>query len=316
MSNSDIPMVDVNMFEGFQRALVEGISIALQNQNFGGQSPIESSMSKVTKFDGPRNPVKVYSFLSSINLHFAVKNIEEDSKKVLIFGSHLTNEAQIWFNNLVGENFGLYPYEEVVEQFKTRFLPINYAEKARLKIKDIKQTSTVNDFIKRFNELIPFLPTEYQTEQFKMDMFKDGLKPLVRSNVVAQKPLNLNEYMELALEFDQLFEKPQFNKPNFGKRPFKFRNRLHPDAMDIDEMYATKYVLGPDGKFHNENTFNYKDHLNAPRKQFGYNSYNSPKSNQNSNRNKYQGNNGDRKYSGYKPNYNKGNKGFPKNSTA
>lgn len=92
-------------------------------------------------------------------------------------------------------------YPAFVAELCHSFADPNISRMALRKIRALRQTGSCAAYAARFHELLPHLDW---SETTKLDQFKEGLKDAVLDKVrgVCPKPATFNEYVELAIEFD------------------------------------------------------------------------------------------------------------------
>ncbi|CCH47145.1 Zinc finger CCHC domain-containing protein [Wickerhamomyces ciferrii] len=207
---------------------------------------------KVVTFKDSRNAVEVNGFLSSVKLYFTMNKVEDDTEKVMLFGTYLSGTAQYWFDHYIQGDYHRFTYEEVVNAFKARFLPVGYETTARERLERLRQLSSVSDYISRFTELASQLSFPYDTPRYQIDRFVEGLKGEIKKLVKVYKPKTLEEAFQLAQSLDDTSKsaRNKLVKNNFAQH-FTFRrnndnegyharegsySRPDPDAMDIDEV--------------------------------------------------------------------------------
>ncbi|CCH47012.1 Transposon Ty3-I Gag-Pol polyprotein [Wickerhamomyces ciferrii] len=228
---------------------VEMVNTHAQSVN-SGQNLVASTV-KIPTFYGKRDSTTVMSFLSSLNLSFDISRVTSDSKKIMLLGAKLIGEAQIWFNNLVGNDYENWSFDAVIKEFKGRFLPMNSQLEARKKIKNIRQEGSAEKYIRYFNSLVALLPDTFNNEEILLEFFLDGLKDDIEFELRAKNVMDLNEAFKLALTFDDIklkgkrnhlrnYEPSKYNNydsPNTYNRFNNAGHNDHPaDRMDLDAL--------------------------------------------------------------------------------
>ncbi len=200
-----------------------------------GKAGHRGIVGKVKDFDGSSDPKVINGFLASLHLKFAIRSITDDRSKVMIFGSHLVDGAQMWFSSVVNEGYDNVGYDELVDLFKKRFLPVRYAKDARSKLKELKQRKAVGAYIQEFTELASLVDPPYNNSVILLDQFIEGLKPAVKVHVENQDPHTIEDAFELAQKTDKTVWK--YNVTPVVAQPVKSKD---PDAMDLDELRAVQ----------------------------------------------------------------------------
>lgn len=190
---------------------------------------------KIKNFDGSSDPKVINGFLAALQLKFAIKGVTDVRDKVMIFGSFLDDGAQMWYNTVVNEGYDNITYNDLVELFKQRYLPVRYAKNAKTKLKMLKQTKSVTQYIQDFTELASLVQYPYTEPVYLLDQFVEGLKPAVRVHVENQDPQTLQIAFELAQKTDNTVWRNRINYTN--RTPTNHNStRREPDAMELDEL--------------------------------------------------------------------------------
>lgn len=241
-NNEVLNTVQQNAVE-MHRSTLEAVQGMLNNQRAvyagdGGDKYDSRFIGKIKQYDGDQDPKRVNGFLAALDLKFAMKKIENSEDKIMIFGSHLCDTAQVWFSQIVGTRFGGIGYDELVKKFKQRFLPVACADLYRDKLLKLKQKKSASEYIRDFTELMAMVEGPYRNEAYLMNQFLVGLKDELRIHLETKGVESLQEAFEVSQRIDNIIHKRtgEVYMPEVGMNS-RFKD---PDAMDVDELRAER----------------------------------------------------------------------------
>lgn len=170
-----------------------------------------------------------------------------DKNRVLFATSLLRTHAAKWWRTVVEkrQQTGQEPIKEWLE-FKSiltkRFKTTDPAKTARARIKTLKQTNSVMEYIERFQQLIADTPT--MAVEDLIEYFLDGLKTPLRVEVEMRGPTTLEDAVRTAEIFDNILHR-QAQRGNQSRRfqpypPYAFPANRPSDPMEIDTITQTK----------------------------------------------------------------------------
>ena len=108
---------------------------------------------------------------------------------VSLVGMYLTVDAKLyWRSRHVGDTrvgqSTFNSWEELKKKFREQFLPCNTGWVARVALKKLKQTGTIQEYVKGITSLL--LDINDMSEEDKLSNFLTGLRPWVRIEVRRQ----------------------------------------------------------------------------------------------------------------------------------
>ena len=105
--------------------------------------------------------------------------------KVSIATMYLSGDAKVWwrtkYDNLQYGRCTISTWDALKREIKTQFFPENVAYLARCELKELKQTGTVHEYIKKFLGLM--LDIKDLSKEDKLFYFLEGLKTWVRTKL-------------------------------------------------------------------------------------------------------------------------------------
>ena len=160
-----------------------------------------------------------------------------DDRKVVNAALCLKGEALSWFVGLITERgkppFG--DWNEFAQKCLEQFEPANLQGQLRDQLRELKQTSTVREYVGRFRSLIN--QVNDMVEEDKIAYFVAGLKSDLRYEIRRQRPKKLAETITLAEDtYTALFADrfPAVNARNVASS--HSQPKSEPTAMEIDAL--------------------------------------------------------------------------------
>lgn len=149
-----------------------------------------------------------------------------------------------------------YRWSDLVDELRQQFEPITTTELARRRLRELRQTSTIEAYIRDFQDLIFRVPDMAEADQ--RSHFIGGLREYLQRNVDAHSGDSLHEAIQMAQRLGR--ERPQpyrppsgnqrpywnprpgFNRPNRSNRPF---NRGNPRPQSFRPRGQWNYQQPP-----------------------------------------------------------------------
>lgn len=132
-----------------------------------------------------------------------------EASRVRTAGSFLIGSAGLWWRRQhelhpTKETFPYRTWDAFSGALRNLFKPLNNVRRARDRLSTLRQTSSVQQFVKLFRSICLEIPDITDAEM--MDRFIRGLKPRVRELVVTVEVASLDELMRLAERQDANLE--------------------------------------------------------------------------------------------------------------
>ncbi|KAL4271717.1 hypothetical protein GQ457_13G018250 [Hibiscus cannabinus] len=155
---------------------------------------------KPKEFKGTRNAQDVENYIWELEEYFQAANITEDTKKVKIASIYLTDFARMWWRRrCTDEKHGgtkVETWEEFQEELKAHFYPVYAEEEAQSKLRQLKHTGNIRDYVREFTELHLQIPD--MTEKQALFTFRDGLKPWAKAELQRRGVTELSKALAAA----------------------------------------------------------------------------------------------------------------------
>lgn len=208
---------------------------------------------KPAMYEGIRSATVVENFLFGLDQYFEAMGVVDDAAKIGNAPNFLRDAAQLWWRRKHTERqrglCQIQTWDQFKRELRKHFVPHNAAEEAKGKLRRLRQTGSILEYIKEFTTVM--LEIDDLSDSHALFQFKDGLKDwakveLERRNVqtlddaiaAAESLTNYsapakerepdsdgNEEGEDELEEDAHREEIGTPKPPSGRQKFKKKDR-------------------------------------------------------------------------------------------
>lgn len=146
-------------------------------------------------YDGKRDPLAISTWVYCMQKyleHCRVKpTMAHDYASTYLEGRALTWYRAYQADVQSGQEFQFQNFDDFAERLKDEFTPQDTAEIAREKIYNSRQVGSVSSYVKRYIDLMEFVPT--MAVEDRVQLFVRGLKPAIRTQVKLQNVRTLTE---------------------------------------------------------------------------------------------------------------------------
>ncbi|GKV33019.1 hypothetical protein SLEP1_g41575 [Rubroshorea leprosula] len=147
----------------------------------GGSAPSVAPKLKVPdppKYGGKRDSKELDNFLWMVESYLDAMNISDDSAKIRMATMYLEHDATLWWRRRHAEMqrglCNINTWEVFKGEFRKQFYPENAEEAAVKKLRVLKHTGLIKDYIREYNSLMLEIPD--MTEKNRLLYFMDGLQ--------------------------------------------------------------------------------------------------------------------------------------------
>ena len=130
-------------------------------------------------YGGARDAKELENFLFDMEQYFRATRPDSEDTKVSIATMYLNGDAKLWWRTHWEEiqqgRCRVDTWEDLKRELRTQFLPENTEFVARRKLRQLRQSTTIRDYVKQFSALM--LDIQDMSEKDKLFSFLDGLKP-------------------------------------------------------------------------------------------------------------------------------------------
>ncbi|XP_075111336.1 uncharacterized protein LOC142181743 [Nicotiana tabacum] len=161
-----------------------------------GQGSEEHSEVKIPDpkaFGGARSAKELENFLWDMEQYFVAAKVP-DRKKVKITSMYLTGDAKLWWRTRMADDESagrpkIDTWNKIRKEMKDQFLPKNASWLARDRLKRLRQTRSICDYIKEFTSLM--LDIQNMLEDNKLHNFISGMQAWAQNKLRRQKMKDL-----------------------------------------------------------------------------------------------------------------------------
>ncbi|XP_070026079.1 uncharacterized protein [Nicotiana sylvestris] len=138
---------------------------------------------------GARNAKEVENFIFDVEQHFDAVGGLEEAKKVATAAMYLQGDAKLWWQLKyeairAGED-ALETWAELKAAIRLQFFPENVEYNARRKLRELCQTKSVWDYVRKFSAVM--LNIRDMVDKDKLFTFLEGLNPYARVELQRQR---------------------------------------------------------------------------------------------------------------------------------
>ena len=207
--------------------------------------PSKFKVPQLDQYDGTGDPV---SHVSMFRTKMMLQNVN-DAILCRVFPATLTNTAQRWFHRLLKNSIST--FEELIEQFRTRFITNISPKKSINDLRLCKQddNETLRSYLDRFNKIA--MQIEHLSNELAIDALKFGTKlRKLRDKITTKKPQTFSEAMAIATKLIDLDEDRRDMQKKDDERVPKQREERRESRRD----YSSKKQRSDDNKYAPLNT--------------------------------------------------------------
>uniref|UniRef100_A0A803MYN9 Retrotransposon gag domain-containing protein n=1 Tax=Chenopodium quinoa TaxID=63459 RepID=A0A803MYN9_CHEQI len=113
---------------------------------------------KPPKYHGRRDAREIDNFLWSMERYFEAVHLEEDASKINAATMYLGDDAILWWRrreqDIKSGSCSIRTWDQFKEDFKKQFRPHDAAKVSMMKLRELKHSSTIKEYIKQFTTLV------------------------------------------------------------------------------------------------------------------------------------------------------------------
>ncbi|XP_060196336.1 uncharacterized protein LOC132625764 [Lycium barbarum] len=180
-------------------------------------------------YHGARNAKEVENFIFDVEQYFEAVGELEEPKKVATATMYLQGDAKLWwrvkFEAIRAGEENLTTWEELKAAIRLQFFPENVEYNARRKLRELRQTKSVRDYVREYSALM--LSIRDMSEKDKLFTFMEGLKPYARAELQRQRVDTVTRAMQAAECLVDYQVEPRKDKPQQPPRGGNTRGGQH-----------------------------------------------------------------------------------------
>ena len=136
-------------------------------------------------FFGTRDAKALENYIFDLKQYFKATDTETEEEKITMATMHLAEDAKLWWRskyvNIQESGCIINTWERLKQELRSQFFPKNVEIMARRKLRDLKHTSSIREYVKQFSLLM--LDILQMSELDKIFQFTEGLKPCAKSKL-------------------------------------------------------------------------------------------------------------------------------------
>ncbi|KAA0057594.1 uncharacterized protein E6C27_scaffold497G00710 [Cucumis melo var. makuwa] len=235
--------------------------LSLTMRAMASQAPVGGaiSVSKVKvpepkPFCGVRDAKALENYIFDLEQYFKATNTVTEEAKVTLATMHLSEDAKLWWRSRYVDiqegRCTVDTWDALKRELRSQFFPDNVEILARRKLRDLRHTGEIWEYVKQFAGLM--LDIRDMSEKDKVFYFVEGLKPWARAKLYEQKVQDLTSAYAAAERLFDLTSDSQDARRNQSSSPRRNRDGRpsSPKTVRRDEY------TGKDRRSHQSNTEN------------------------------------------------------------
>uniref|UniRef100_A0A803N1K7 Ty3 transposon capsid-like protein domain-containing protein n=1 Tax=Chenopodium quinoa TaxID=63459 RepID=A0A803N1K7_CHEQI len=155
---------------------------------------------KPPKYHGKRDAREIDNFLWSMERYFEAVHLEEDASKINVVTMYLGDDAILWWRrreqDIKSGSCSIRTWDQFKEDFKKQFRPHDAAKVSMMKLRELKHSSTIKEYIKQFTTLV--LEVDNLPEAAQLIYFIGGLQRWAQQEVERRNVQTLAEAIAAA----------------------------------------------------------------------------------------------------------------------
>ncbi|KAL4388985.1 hypothetical protein GQ457_09G028100 [Hibiscus cannabinus] len=213
-------------------ALQADVALCKHAMVAGPSTTVETRRVEVPRprtFGGSRNAQEVDNFLYGLDQYLGAVGIVEDASKIQTASLYLTDTAMLWWrrrrNDIEKGTCTISTFDDFKRELKRQFYPENAEDEARARLRRLKQSGSIRDYIKDFTNLVLEIPDLSDKDSLfyfmdglqswaKIELKRRGVQNLADAIAVAESLVNYSSYKESTLSR----RIGRVSKPKVGER--------------------------------------------------------------------------------------------------
>ena len=195
-------------------------------------------------FSGRRDAIAVNTWLYQVEMYLNLLQVSnpqiilDEGTRVSFASTLMKGTAAQWWYMLVQSGQAPVNWNAFLEKVRIEFIPRDSVDRARDKLRALRQKSTVLAYLNEFRNVVMIIPRISEDE--KLDKFVSGLKPDVHFEVRKSRPADFESAAQVALTIDSAISssKLYYQGNNGGS------SSSDPVPMDIGNVEGQKSRKG------------------------------------------------------------------------
>ena len=155
---------------------------------------------KPAMYEGTRSATVVENFLFGLEQYFEAMGVVDDAAKIGNAPNFLRDAAQLWWRRKHTERqrglCQIQTWDQFKRELRKHFVPHNAAEEAKGKLRRLRQTGSILEYVKEFTTVM--LEIDDLSDNYALFQFKDGLKDWAKVELDRRNVQTLDEAIAAA----------------------------------------------------------------------------------------------------------------------
>jgi len=181
--------------------------------------PRRIDIPKPKSFAGTRNAREVDNFLWGLEQYFGAMGILEDETRVKTAALYLTDTAMLWWRRRQEDirrgTCSITTFDTFKSELKRQFYPENAEEEARGRLRRLKQSGSIRDYVKEFTNLVLEIPD--LSDKDSLFFFTDGLQHWAKTELRRRGAQDLATAIAMVESFTDYTNQKETSKPKDKK---------------------------------------------------------------------------------------------------
>ncbi|KAA0034110.1 uncharacterized protein E6C27_scaffold65G001000 [Cucumis melo var. makuwa] len=177
-------------------------------------------------FCGVRDAKTLENYIFDLEQYFKATNTVTEEAKVTLATMHLSEDAKLWWRSRYVDiqegRCTVDTWDALKRELRSQFFPENVEILARRKLRDLRHTGEIREYVKQFAGLM--LDIRNMSEKDKVFYFVEGLKPWARAKLYEQRVQDLTSAYAAAERLFDLTSDSQDARRNQSSSPRRNRD--------------------------------------------------------------------------------------------
>ena len=169
---------------------------------------------KPDTYDGTRNATIVDNFLFGLDQYFDAMGVRDEASKVGTAPTYLRGAAQLWWRRKHGEMgkgiCTIDTWADFKQELRKQFAPSNAEKEARVRLRRLKQSGSIRDYINEFTTLM--LEISDMSDKDSLFYFQDGLKDWAKTELDRRGVQTLDDAIAVVESLTEYFTQSKDKK--------------------------------------------------------------------------------------------------------
>ncbi|KAG1177351.1 hypothetical protein G6F36_010832 [Rhizopus arrhizus] len=187
---------NLNM-QDLAQLIASAVATAINNKPENNQNNVRIPIPST--YGGERSAAVINLWIQEVERYLSFYNVHPN-RWISYAVTLLKGRSQKWWNHLIQKQEEPQTWEQFKQGLEYAFKPTYSEQNARDRLANIRQTSSVSEYVDEFQDILLDLPRVSDDEA--LDRFIRGLKDKTRIHVITREPRSLEESIRYAISYD------------------------------------------------------------------------------------------------------------------